>query len=54
MREGKQPREGWRASGVCKGPVAGGNVVSTREEYGAVGRVRGDGGLDEGGERWVE
>lgn len=39
-----------RASGICKGPVVGGNIISTREE---------DGGLNEScghedGEKWVE
>lgn len=48
-----------RVPGICKGPVVGGNIVSTREEDGAVEQVRGGDGLDESGghedgEKWVE
>lgn len=48
-----------RVSGVCKSPVVGGNIISTREEDGAVEQVRGDDGLNEScghedGEKWVE
>lgn len=48
-----------RVSVICKGPVVGGNIISTREEDGAVEQVRGDGGLNEScghedWEKWVE
>ena len=47
LREGREknkPRETLRVSGICKGPVVGGSIISTREEGGAVGQVGGDGG----------
>lgn len=36
-------RKRLRISGVFQGPIAGGNIIRTGEEYRAVGQVRGGG-----------